>query len=225
MKNIILTAIAVLLTSVSFAQTTNVEEARESANPYPVVTDQPVSDKAALFINSFNKERNVGNLHVYSFIDQPAADYYFTGREFAPGLSDMYSADLRRKNRKQNAKVYAVQSIRGEGEEYYIIREPGMSGNNRLSMYELNDDKLTFKINLADAKKVGNKVKQTDSWIADIDGDVLLDVIRVNTKMNANGKVLRKKVTVFFQQQDGTFKAKPYSLDPYLYAPENLMKK
>ena len=224
MKNIVLSALALFFTFTGFSQAETVEAARENANPYPVVTEQPQTDKAAVFIASFNKDRNVGNLHVYSFVNNPPEDYYFTGKEFAAGISDMYTTDLRKKNRKPGAKVYAVQSIRGEGNEYYIIREPGMSGNNRLNMYELNGDKLTFKINLADAKKAGKNVKQTDSWVVDLDGDVLLDVVKVNSKKNADGKVLKKKVTVFFQQPDGTFKARPYKLDPFLYAPENLMK-
>ena len=205
------------------AQQEDVSPQVKNASPYPAA-NSTASDSEARFIAAFDKDRNVGNLHVYSFLNTPAEDYYFAGEELDNGFSEMYPEDLRDDIRQSNAKVYAVQSVRGEGDEYYIIRTPGSAGNNRLAMYEVNNDKLTFKIDLADAKKSGSQIVQTDSWILDLNGDVLLDVVRIKSVRDAEGKIIKREEIAYLQQENGTFQEEEMQLDPYQYKPENLSK-
>lgn len=204
-------------------QTTSMEATTAEANPYPVITEQPVSNKAASFIALFNKDVNVGNLHVYSFIEKPNENYYFLGTKIDAGFMDMFSPDLRELRNKKRAEFYAVQAIRGKGNQYYIIRSPGHAGNNRLALYQLTGEKLQLKTELANAKKVDTNISQTDAWIRDIDGNTLLDVILVQVEKEERKTTSSKIVSVMLQNEQGILKEDTeLKIDPLVLLTEDL---
>lgn len=208
------------------AQDDSIRPLAEDPSPYPVVGASPESDKEAIFMSFFNKDVNVGNLHVFSFLNEPTEDYYFLGNEISRGFADMFTGDLRQTRVAADAKFYGVMSIRGEGRPYYIIRSYGKSGvNNHLALYELNEGKLTFKLDLASATRAGKGVKQVDSWILDLDGDTLLDVISITAQTGKNGEFVKKEQKVYLQNENGTLLLEEdYDLSPYMYLSEDLQK-
>lgn len=223
MKYLIIGLLTILTAFSSTAQNSNIEAIEGEVNTYPVSNPQPLTNKTAAFLALFNKDVNLGNLHLYSFLSQPSADYYFLGQTISPGMSDMFSPDLSATKSRKNAAYFAVQAIRGNGQENYIIRSPGNSGNNRLALYQLTGNKLQLLTELANATQNGSEVQQTDAWIRDVNGDTLLDVILVEVKKKAGKKLDSKILRVLLMQEDGTFAEENMeNFDPLVLLTEDL---
>lgn len=218
--------LSLVITFIGFnvtAQTSNIEAIKDEENTYPVNNPQPLNNKTTAFLALFNKDVNLGNLHLYSFLDKPSENYYFSGQTISLGMSDMFSPDLRATKNRKNAAYFAVQAIRGNGQENYIIRSPGKSGNNRLALYQLNGNKLQLLTELANAVQKGSEVEQTDAWIRDVNGDTLLDVILVEVKKREGKKLNSKIVSVLLMQEDGTFMEENIeTFDPLILLTEDL---
>lgn len=155
---------------------------------------------------------NVGNLHVYSKpMDAEMEEYYFKGNYF--GLSDkqFLSDDLNNYVAANFQSVFPVGKIRYYGERdadraFYIVRKNTNKSPNEISMYELENNKLVFRKKLAYHKKAWLGWNQMNTWIMDVNGDTLLDLVQKTRKVTRSGKYKNEKTKIFLMQQDGNYK-------------------
>lgn len=198
--------IILLLTTSNFveAQDQKLIEINPEDQAYPI-GNQPENERIAAFISVFD-DTNVGNMHIYTTLDEKAsADYFYLGKDITGTFDDLLSTKLKRRVRQTNGKIFAVHNIRGVNGEYYILRVPSKKGAQALKMYELQGTKLIETLTLADARcKANGTCWQTDSWIQDVDGDTRLDVIQKKAKLR-DGKIIRESTTVYTQNRAGIF--------------------
>lgn len=171
-------------------------------SPYPL-NNRPSSEKEAAFIALFD-DTNVGNLHVYTTKkSDPMQDYFYKGKEMSAYYTTMLPKKWRKKTRGKAAKAYAVKNIAGAEREFYIIRFLDKKSRNHLALFELQQENLIHKMTLAQAWCKGPRCYQKDTWIQDIDGDTLLDLI-VKTRRERNS-LTSDDVEVYQQTKAGNF--------------------
>jgi hypothetical protein len=164
------------------------------------------------FVDKF-ENWNVGNLHIYSK-PQTVLDieYYFEGKPLSNDDRQFLPLDLQRQMINKNQPIYAVGSIRHTGDnnfsknEMYILRMDAKKSPGQIMLYEMKNEKLVPRRVLAYNKKVWGGYLQMETWIQDIDGDTLLDLIQKGRKVKRNGKVKKEKTKVFLLQDDGSYK-------------------
>ena len=193
----------------TFAQTAPTE--RNSSMPYPVanVYDTP---EAADFAADFNVT-DVGNLHVYDAeLAEGTSKEYMTGVAVAP-TNYRYLPKAVRRKMSTGQKAYAVHSIRGEAQSYFILKHPAVRKGVEYGLYTFDGENMNHLVDLAGYTCKGDRCTQMDSWIRDIDGDTRLDVIQKVRK--PNGKVRMK---VYQQTDGGRFKRdRSLKMDPVTY--------
>jgi len=170
------------------------------------VTAASSNENLAAFIGQFETS-NVGNLHIYAKPkNQAIADYYYQGTVLDDGFGNYLTADLW-KDLRSGASVNAVFAIRyNDQNNLFIINQNRNNVTNKISLYNMEGNQLKMIRNLAYLKETwtGSR-KQMDTWIQDVDGDTLLDLIQKERKIAKNGKSRRVKTKVFLQQRDGSF--------------------
>lgn len=194
--------------------------AQPTDSPYPV-NNKAYSEKTASFIALF-EDTNVGNLHVYTTkAKMPKEDYFFKGQELSSYYTAMLPDKWRKMTRGKKSKAYAVKSIAGADREYYIIRFLDKKGRNRLALFELKQEDLVHKLDLAEAWCKRNRCYQKDSWIQDFDGDTRVDIL-VKT-LRARNSLDRTDVEVYKQTRTGQFvKDNNIKIDEIKYPLEKL---
>lgn len=189
-------------------------------SPYPI-NNRPSSEKTAAFIALFD-DTNVGNLHVYtSKMSNPKEDYFYMGQEMDTYYTAMLPKKWRKKTRGKAAKAYAVKNIAGAEREYYIIRFLDKKERNHLALFELQQESLIHKMTLAQAWCKGPRCYQKDTWIQDVDGDTLVDLI-VKTRRERNS-LTSDEIEVYQQTKAGNFvKNETWNIDSTKYPLEEL---
>jgi len=166
------------------------------------ITAASADEDLAAFIAQFETS-NVGNLHLYAkSTKEPVADYYYQGSELGSGFDKYLTADLR-----AASNVNAVLAIRyNDQNNLFIINQDNQYAANKLSLYRMDGTQLILIQDLSFLKKswTGN-YRQRDTWIQDVDGDTLLDLIQKERKINRSGKSKKVKTKIYLQQRDGTF--------------------
>lgn len=181
---------------------------------YPVL-NKPENELQRRFMEEFTPGK-VGNMHVYTYRDNPPADYFFDGEPLATSYAEMYPTRLRRQ--MGTGKTYAVAMIRGGEGQHFMVRGDLPKDGNVISLYEFRGDKLLEVMPLARMQCRSNgKCRQMDSWIQDVDGDTRLDIIQ-RTRTLRNGTESKVKTVVYRQLPDGDYtKNNSLSVDPLDY--------
>lgn len=193
-KNLYCCLIILFLPLITFGQSAD--------SPYPI-NNQAYSKKTAAFIALF-EDTNVGNLHVYTTKEKmPKISYFFKGQEMGSNFITMLPRKWRKMARGKKSKVYAVKNIAGADREYYIIRFLDRKSRNHLVLFELEQEDLVHKLDLAEAWCKGRRCYQKDSWIQDLDGDTRIDVV-VKT-LRARNSLERIDTKIYKQTRTGQF--------------------
>lgn len=175
--------------------------------PYPApVSFADLTKEEAAFINLFNNE-NVTNLHVYaSTREAPDQAYYYHGTPILPVFKDMLPSKLSSLTYLRGKEPHAISSMRGNGEQLYLLRLPGENWNNKIAIYAMDNGELTELHTLASytCNKAGRCIQQ-DSWLQDLNGDTLLDIITKKRTTRKNGKS-KVKTSVYLMTDKGVFK-------------------
>lgn len=158
------------------------------------------------FIAMF-KVWDLGNLHVYAKPqDVLEFDYFFKGQPVNKASRKYLPLETRRTTRGTNDQVYAIGEISGVSRnKLYIIRVNDADQANRLLFTRLEDGKLKIIDTLAYFKKTENGYEQLDTWLQDINGDMLPDMIRKTRILNVQGQEQIAETEVWLQLKDGTF--------------------
>ena len=198
-----------LTTTLLTAQTAPQE--RDASMPYPAANYYD-SEDARDFSANFNVT-DVGNLHVYDAeLAEGTSEDYMQGVAVSPTHYRFLPKKIRRQMSKGH-KVYAVHSIRGEAQEYLLIKHPPVKGSVEYGLYAFDGESLSHLVDLAGHVCKGSNCTQMDSWIRDIDGDTRLDVIQKVKKGDRPAKM-----KVYMQTDRGTFKRdRSRALDPVKY--------
>ena len=201
MKKIQFFLLSIFLAGNLFAQNANVEKTIART------TSTLVANDIETFKNQF-PEWNVGNLHIYSSGNgKVKKDYYFKGEKIAPVFQQYFPKEMRSSFTGENTPPSAVAAVRGEGlKDYYVLRINEENINDKIVLYELKNDRLKVKKDLAYHYQKGNRTYQLDSWMQDVNGDTRLDLIQKKSVTDANGKVQKEKTTVFLRNKKGKFK-------------------
>ena len=203
--------LACLLGTVTLLAQTDLPAERSNAFPYPV-TNSYDSEAARDFAADFNVT-DVGNLHVYDAeLATGTSEDYMRGVDIAPTNYRFLPNNIK-KQLSKGYKAYAVHSIRGEGESYFLVKHPAIRKGVEYSLYSFDGNKMKRLVDLAGYNCDGGACTQMDSWIRDIDGDTRLDVIQKIKK--GDGPTTMR---VYMQTDGGTFKRdRKANLDPVLY--------
>jgi hypothetical protein len=206
MKNIIKLISGILLIgTLGFAQTKVKNYPKEDAYPAPHNQDVKPASKGA-FIALF-EDWNVTNLHVYADPnEQPSQDFYYFGKPISPTFKDYLPDELRHWTHVEGYEPHAVFSLRGDGEEWYVLRIPDKEMPNQLVLYEMQNGELVMKQTLAFVYCDKKGCMQMDSWIQDVDGDTELDIIQTSQVTTRNGKVKEPKTVVLSMDKNGLFR-------------------
>ena len=174
-----------------------------SSITYPAAGNAITSPKVRAFIQLFQSE-NVGNLHVYAHKGTtPPNDYVFTGQPIGGSHTELFDEEHKRWLSIYQHYAFAVYSIRGDEQQYYIIRLADAKGNNRLELFELNDDQLKHNQTLASYTCEATNCMQVDSWLQDINGDTRIDIIQKSKTYSSNQS--KENLIIFKQTKDGDF--------------------
>ncbi|MEM1120511.1 MAG: hypothetical protein AAGJ18_08670 [Bacteroidota bacterium] len=172
--------------------------------PYPApVSYEKISDKKATFMALF-EDRNVGNLHLYAAPKLKKKRTY-QGEVIPASYKYYFPADIWDSFRKKKLRPRALYSIRGDAEDWYIMRISDNRAKNSLRLYEWQGDNLVEKKMLAYTKCRGKNCEQLDSWIRDIDGDTNLDIVQKKASLR-RGKVNESTVQTFSIDDRGVFR-------------------
>lgn len=172
MKSHVFILVFALISVSTFAQT----EISLTDSPYPLTNSADNNTRTA-FVSLFD-DHNTGNLHVFTTMDiDEDPEYFFTGTEIPEGFWYMIPRGWRSQLMNETAKAYTTYNIRGESDEYYIIRyEKG--SDHSLVLYQLAEDGLVHMMDLASYSCMDSDCEQVDSWLQDVDGDTRLDIIQ-----------------------------------------------
>ena len=184
---------------------------RPNASPYPVINSYD-SEEARNFAADFNVT-DVGNLHVYDAeLADGTSEDYMSGVDIAP-TNYRFLPNKIKKQLSKGYKAYAVHSIRGEGQSYYIVKHPPLRNGVEYGLYRFDGKKMKHLVDLAGYGCDGGTCTQLDSWIRDIDGDTRLDVIQ--KKKDGDQPATMK---VYMQSDGGKFRRdRKARLDPVRY--------
>ncbi|MEM6964094.1 MAG: hypothetical protein AAF573_04945 [Bacteroidota bacterium] len=205
MKKTYLLLLSFLFVNVLFGQMDKeeilVEETTTTSTSYLKANDLET------FKNQFD-EWSVGNLHLYGRGENTTDyDYYFTGKKVSPYFQQYFPNNLKKSLVQDGNEPHHVALIRGHQlDDYYIIRIKDEQQRDKLIMYNLRNEQLNPKKDLAYFYEKNGKTYQLDSWIQDINGDTRLDIIQKKRVTDANGNVKKQKTKVFFQTKNGKFK-------------------
>lgn len=199
MKYLLTTIISCLIIGVLFGQTRK----DRYEEPYPApVSYENISERKAEFIALF-EDRNVGNLHLFT-AKKLKKDRTFKGEIIPKSYKYFFPSNTWKYFNRKKWRPRALYSIRGDGEDWYILRVSDKKGKNSLRLYEWGEDHLVEKKILAYTKCRGNKCEQLDSWIRDIDGDTNLDIVqRKETTSRKSERITM--ITVFSINSNGIF--------------------
>lgn len=172
---------------------------------YPAHDDTETAEEAV--IASFFEETNVGNLHLFPSANAKASyDYFFKGKELPDNVSGLIDPDWRA-DMPEGMKAYAVYTIKGAPDPFYIIRFEGEGVRNTIELFEMEEGMMEHRQTLAMYWCKPNECIQQDAWLQDADGDTLFDLIK-RVKIwdsEKNRKVIGEYHTVMTQLDDGTF--------------------
>lgn len=161
-----------------------------AGNPYSA--SQALQDFAAGFA-----ETNVGFLHIYADPNvDPKETYLMRGTEASGTLKALLPAKFQRMAQSMNATVFGSAAIRGLNENMFIVRMDGPM-KDRLELFAIRGNKVKHLKTLAYRNCTNGKCEQLDSYITDIDGDTVLDLVQISrTIRNSGVTASNKKVFV-----------------------------
>ena len=194
--------------------------------PYPAsVSYEGLTAAEANFIGLFRDE-NIGNLHLYASADpMPGTAYFFKGEAIKPTFKDLLPGEIAPLTHLQGGQPHAVLSLRGDGEELYVLRLPGQRFQNQLSLYDMENGQLRKLMTLAYYQCSNSRCEQQDSWVQDVDGDARLDIITKKKITNRKGKE-QVSARVYLMKTDGTFRrTKNINIEEKDYLFENITAK
>lgn len=198
-----------LFQATAFSQNTPTKK-QVGGEPYPApVSYQNISLDQAEFIKLF-ESKNVGNLHIYPLVKQDKTADFFDGKPITSSFSNLLTGDLFKQSFIRNEEPRALFSIRGNGEELYIIRLPDDVSEGEIALYGWNNGKMEKRQTLATYGCKRNHCVQVDSWIQDVNGDTRLDVIQVKKTIRDVGKKVKIEKTVYLMDDNGLFKKSKY---------------
>ena len=185
----ILTTLCLLLTFTLSAQRERVNPTpNRASDPRTYLLDLPDSEAAQYWDASF-PEKNVGFLHVYADPGVEAGEVYsMMGREIDGISTAMLPKKFQKMASRMDADVYASAAIRGKNENLYLVRMDGPS-EDRVEMFALRGGQVKHLKTLAHYKKSNSgRVKQTDSWLTDIDGDTHFELMTITRSPSGKEK-------------------------------------
>ena len=167
------------LTTLSAQTETARSPSNRGAEPTTYPANTTVEGAALQRFVSFFPNQNVGFLHVYvdPMVD-PNETYLMRGEEMGGVATSLLPKKFQRMASKMNATVYASGAIRGNNENMYIVRMDG-TNEDRIELFAIRNDKVKHLRTLAVRKGQGNRLKQMDTYITDVDGDSYLDLISI----------------------------------------------
>jgi len=195
-----------LWSGLSMAQVDRDEYPEEAGDPYPITNEAP-SPEAKAFIAQFD-DKNVGNLHVYSTLKENFdIDYPYKGEPLGEEFYSLMDGETIQLLAPEGAKAYAIQAIRGDATTYFLMRMPSAYNNHNtnLMLFELNGEYLESKEVLAFAYEKKGVIYQQDSWILDLDGDTLLDIVKKYQQRTVDGEILAETIITKKQLPNGLF--------------------
>jgi len=151
---------------------------------------------------------DLGNLHVYAKPrDMLEYDYYFKGKPVNQASRTYLPLEVKRATIGTDEQVYAIGEISGVGRnDLYIIRIEEAKEPNRIMLTRLvKAGKLEKIATIAYFKRKENGYEQLDTWIQDVNGDGLPDMIRKTRTLDAQGKEMDVETQVLLQLRDGTY--------------------
>ncbi len=166
--------IGVFLFSLSLPGQVPVENLEKKKYP----ANNRVESLEAAAVISFFEETNVGNLHVYPSADTSASyDFFFKGEKLPEGAMGIFKKAWREKLPK-SYDAYAVYAIKGEGKPYYIVRYEGEGLRNAIELFEMIEGEMQHRQTLAMYRCEEGECVQQDTWLLDLNGDTLFDMIK-----------------------------------------------
>ena len=175
-----------------------VETARTPANrssePQAYPANSTVEGEALQRFVAFFEPQTVGFFHVYADpkVD-PEETYLLRGNKLGSVALQVLPKKSRRWIERNGADAYGAGAIRGMNESLYLVRMDGR-GEDRIEMFAIRDNQVAHLRTLAVMEKNGTKMKQTDSYITDIDGDSYLDLMTI--KRGKDGGIGKREVFV-----------------------------
>lgn len=199
MKYLLTIIISCLMIGVLFGQTRK----DRYEEPYPApVSYENISERKAEFIALF-EDRNVGNLHLFT-AKKLKKDRTFKGEIIPKSYKYFFPSNTWKFFNRKKWRPRALYSIRGDAEDWYILRVSDKKGKNTLRLYEWGEDHLVEKKILAYTKCRGKNCEQLDSWIRDIDGDTNLDIVQRKATISKN-QTRESSIEVFAIDEHGVF--------------------
>ena len=172
--------------------------------PYPApVSFQDLTEQQATFIALF-EDRNVGNLHLFippSVGTQPT----FDGTIIPKSYRRLFPKSVRRSFKRKGQQPVALHSIRGDEEDWYLVRTYDRKGTPAIRLYEWENGKMKEKMVLAYTRCQAGQCEQLDSWIRDINGDTTLDIVQKREVRSKNGKTLQSDLAAYSIDRRGQF--------------------
>ena len=166
---------------------------RYSPRTYPTAK-LPADDALRTFDAAF-PERSVGFLSVYLPAGAPPAGYLLEGQPLDGSQLVLLPAKVRRAVERGDATAYAAAAIRGIDDNQYLVRTDG-AREDRIELIGRRRGRLSHLRTLA----VRNARSEQRSWITDVNGDALLDVM--TEVRRPNGK-RRRTVYLLDRQREG----------------------
>jgi len=144
---------------------------------------------------------NVGVLHIYA-VGRGTNDYKFEGKYISEKYQKFLSKELK--------KGIAIGTVKGNDlENNYIVSEIINDNYSKIYLCTMKNERLSKIFTLATYKNKKGKIKQRDSWLQDLNGDGMLDIIVKEKSINNKGKIIEKTAKVFYQKKSGVFKPVP----------------
>ena len=151
---------------------------------------------------------DLGNLHVYAKPkDMLEYDYYFKGKAVNQASRKYLPTEVKHATIGSDEQVYAIGEITGIGRnDLYIIRIEEAEQPTRIMLTRLVEEGRLEKVaTIAYFKPLEKGYEQLDTWIQDVDGDGLPDMIRKTRMLDAQGQETQVETQVWLQLNDGTY--------------------
>lgn len=189
--------------------------AAQTTTPQPDSTSEPVQNYPITntIVNSALKtwaedfpNKNVGLLHVYTdpLVD-PNEVYLMRGEEISSVSKALLPKKFQRMARRMNATLYGSAAIAGTNENLYLLRMDGMM-SDRIEMFAIRGNKIKHLKTLAFRKCADGLCAQMDSYITDVDGDGIFDLIQIKRIQNRSGERVAKPKAFVMKNRKRTWK-------------------
>lgn len=140
--------------------------------------------------------------HFYSIMDGGnISEYAYLGTPVPKELMDLFDKKSAEDFKTILWGAYAL----GRVDSLFFLRVPAKQGAKEIAIYRPTSEGLIRTHSLANATCIQGYCTQTDSWLIDLNGDGLLDVVTRSLQQDPGGATLSDKIVSFSQNPDRTF--------------------